>query len=520
MTMKINGKFFLSPPPEGLDFKEVFRRMTLAGVGRPVDRDGVPIGPWTPELLTSAIAEVSAGSSSVDLRTVQRWFSDGDQGIKTDNIRWLAKIFGCGDADATRRWQVELLNAQSRLAAKRRANRIAPAVDAGQDRSRSTPTDAEVTPRQVGLVQHLPMLAESLFTHQNPLILPGILWTGFTTLAFLSYIFGVQTITYLPHDGMEGLEKQVGFLWAPSWTILPVIILPGFVAILGRIVTYWKADARSAILSDHDRHEAVNTSLLSSFTGLIWTVFFVSFVIVFALQWGGIHLRALLSGSPSGYMIDWNNVALVRPDAIGINSAIFLSFFAYLYFGFVMWVLFTGLILLLALATDFQAVGRGIGAVVGVSTVKRKVVNGIFSCTVLGLLFVICIKLQSTYLIAGSESMSNWLWTDAITLLRWEESGQFFLHQRSIPQLTTMIILAVILLVFSTAYMRVSEVGEGSTSDEAAARPNLHLWLAFVTIALLSANVLLIGAVHGFSLFLGCSFLMAIYSLCRPPFDE
>ena len=200
MTLKINGKFFLPPPPEGLDFKEVFRRMTLAGVGRPVDRDGVPIGPWTPELLTAAIAEISAGSSSVDLRTVQRWFSDSDQGIKTDNIRWLAKIFGCGDADATRRWQVELLNAQSRLAAKRRASlaakrrasRSVPAADAGQDGSQSKRTDTGDKPRRHGLAHNLPRLVENLFTHHNPFILPVILWTGFTTLAFLSYIFGVE----------------------------------------------------------------------------------------------------------------------------------------------------------------------------------------------------------------------------------------------------------------------------------------------------------------------------------------
>jgi len=33
MTLKINGKFFLPPPTEDVDFKEVFRRMTLAGVG-------------------------------------------------------------------------------------------------------------------------------------------------------------------------------------------------------------------------------------------------------------------------------------------------------------------------------------------------------------------------------------------------------------------------------------------------------------------------------------------------------
>lgn len=141
MTLKINGKFSCRPPLKTWISKEVFRRMTLAGVGRPVDKDGVPIGPWTPELLTSAISEVSAGSSSVDLRTVQRWFSDGDQGIKADNIRWLAKIFGCGDADATRRWQVALLNAQSRLAAKRRASRNPPTTAGGRDGSPSKRTE-------------------------------------------------------------------------------------------------------------------------------------------------------------------------------------------------------------------------------------------------------------------------------------------------------------------------------------------------------------------------------------------
>lgn len=115
-----NEKFFLPPPNDGSDFKELFKRVAAAGAGRPLGSDGFPAGPWTPELLAEAISQIDSNKVGVDLRTVQLWFQENDKGISTANIRWLARICGCDDPKATSEWQMELSGAQSRLTAKKR----------------------------------------------------------------------------------------------------------------------------------------------------------------------------------------------------------------------------------------------------------------------------------------------------------------------------------------------------------------------------------------------------------------
>ena len=56
-TLIKNGKYFV--PPEGDDdFKALFKRVAAAGGGRPVDEDGFPQGPWTPQLLAEAITKL------------------------------------------------------------------------------------------------------------------------------------------------------------------------------------------------------------------------------------------------------------------------------------------------------------------------------------------------------------------------------------------------------------------------------------------------------------------------------
>ena len=118
-----NGKYYIAPQNDGGNFKQLFARLTAEGAGRPVDSDGVPDGSWTPDLLTDAICAIDANRAGIDLRTVQVWFQDNDNGISTDNVRWLARIFGCNDPEATSHWQAELTAAKEQLAAERRKKR-------------------------------------------------------------------------------------------------------------------------------------------------------------------------------------------------------------------------------------------------------------------------------------------------------------------------------------------------------------------------------------------------------------
>src|SRR5690606_29197466 len=108
---------------DGSDFKELFRQFVAAGAGRELDEDGLPAGSWTPELLAQAISKIDSNHIGVDLRTVQLWFQENDKGISAANIRWLARIAGCGDPVVTSEWQLELRSAQQRLIAKRRESK-------------------------------------------------------------------------------------------------------------------------------------------------------------------------------------------------------------------------------------------------------------------------------------------------------------------------------------------------------------------------------------------------------------
>lgn len=41
----------------------------------------------------------------------------------------------------------------------------------------------------------------------------------------MSYFLSIHSVTYIRDDGVA---KQVGFLWAPNWTVLFVVFLPLF----------------------------------------------------------------------------------------------------------------------------------------------------------------------------------------------------------------------------------------------------------------------------------------------------
>lgn len=103
-----NGKYFVAAQQSDKPFKTLFAELAALGAGRPVDENGFPDGPWTAETLTDAICALEGNEKGIELRTVQRWFQDNDQGIHHTNIRWLARIFGCEDQEEVGKWQAVL----------------------------------------------------------------------------------------------------------------------------------------------------------------------------------------------------------------------------------------------------------------------------------------------------------------------------------------------------------------------------------------------------------------------------
>jgi len=529
------NKYYVPPPTGESDIKELLKHLTSVGAGRPLDKHGFPDGPWTPDSLAEAISEIESNHAGVDLRTVQTWFQDNDRGVSPDNIRWLARVFGCDDPEATSDWQVALGEAQARLAAKRRERKKAAGASATpevDDQPAERPVEAVVNNDQAERRRFsLARASESLFSGKSPLNLPASVWAGCVTLGVLSYIMGVHSVTYSP---AVGLHKQVGFLWAPNWTVLELVILPLFLVILINLLTFWKDEGRSALVAacgGADNEDSWEDKV-EAFAVSFWTVTFVCFVIVFVVQWSGVHLRALLQGETGNIMVDWNIMAIVRPEVITAPEAIVLSMLAFLYTAAICWVFLVGLVLLYMIAHDFNAICRASKSYVTddqlsrIGAVGARVMSAAFRCSILGIFIATCIKLQATYLLSDGDNILNWLRNDTLSVLGLTDIENGWLDQRALANFTSFLLLFTTCCVFLFCFVQLHAVVQRGSGTQLASKigevvkGGIPWWKMLAVIMLLGVNFLLIGQISGFSILLGICVLVAVYSLYDPMFEQ
>ncbi len=521
-----NGKYFVPPLSDGGDFKRMLSRLSAAGAGRPVDKSGFPVGPWTPELLATAISQIDGNRSGIDLRTVQLWFQENEKGLSTENIRWLARIFGCDDPEATGEWQAELSVGQSRLTAKRRDNRKKSETDPpeGMDMAHpsildhSTGSLADPTlenngekPRQgYSLAQR----SEAIFSRPSPLDLPASVFAGAVALGFLSYLAGIHNVTYTRDDG---LTKQVGFNWAPNWTLLFMVVMPLFFAFAAELLIFWKDEGRKLLLERGGLMGSVdgwkNSVEASSYT--FRAVLLICLVFAGLLQWIGARLIPLLSGR-GDTAPDWGSIAIERPDKISIPESIAFTGFAYLYMCLCFYLFFVGLILLYTLAHDLWRIEedtrlpeKGLHQS-EIDAICLRVLRGLFRCTVLGLLITICMKLQTIYLNSGGENIVSWLSDDMSSLLYGSNNVDRWINYSTPTQYSSLLILISICVVFLYGSVRVR------LGNQFRAVPRRMT----AVVILLVANYFLIGIFTGFSILLSVGLIIAIYGLFDPEFGK
>ena len=517
-----NGKFFLPPPRDGSDFKELFRRIAASGAGRPVGDDGFTDGPWTPKLLTDAISQIDSNRIGVDLRTVQLWFQENEKGISTANIRWLARILGCDDPAATSEWQMELIAAQGRLTAKRRERKkagdsgaLAMTVpfDAGSESpaemSQDGDTDAKGRRRRFSLA----LRSEAIFSLGSPLNLPASVFAGATALGLLSYIMGIHDVTY---ERADGLVKQVGFLWAPNWTIVFMVLMPLFFAFVIELLVFWKNEGRLKLLAPNDRLESDGAWArnVQASSGSFWAVFLICILFAGLLQWIGVCLLPLLRGGGGDDATDWGSMAIVRPEVISVPQAVAFTGFAYLYMCLTFYLFYAGLILLYTVAHDLWKIDDASGSLSEeqyrheANEVGLRVMRVIFRCTVLGVLISICMKVQSAYLTSNGENIVDWLIADMSSALYGGNDARVGFDYRTPTHYSSLVIAISACVVLLYGSIR---LGVGS-------RFQFSLGKMWAVVGLLFIGYMLIDAFAGFSILLGIGALLAIYGLFDPEF--
>jgi hypothetical protein len=517
-----NGKIFVAPPKDGSDFKELFKQLAAVGAGRPVGNDGFPQGPWTPELLAEAITQIDSNRAGVDLRTVQLWFQENDKGISPSNINWLARIFGCDDKEATSEWLLELSAAQARLTAKRRDSKKAASAAVRPDSlgpvTVEIPVQHEDDQGQYGeLVPQkkafsLAQRSEALFGSGSPLNLPASTFAGASALGFLSYIVGIHSVTYSRPDG---IVKQVGFLWAPNWTFLFMVLLPLFFSFVIELLLFWKQDARFKLLAHADRfkREASWTRNVEAYSYSYSAVFVICVIFAGVFQWIGVCLIPLLQGG-GDYATSWGTVANVQPDLISVPMEIVFTGLAYLYMCLCFYLFFAGLILLHAIIHDFWSIEDGLMAQRGEDDrsedgeIRIRVMRGIFRCTIVGVLVAICMKVQSSYLSSDGRDIVTWIVRDMFSLAYGNHHAANTFGYRMPTHYSSLLVAISACVVFLYGSIRLN-VG---------ARFREALWKMSAVVGLLFATYLLVGAFDGFSVILIAGVLVATYGLFNPEF--
>lgn len=520
-----NGKFFLLPPKDGSDWKELFVKMAAAGAGRSLTEDGFPAGPWTPELLTEAISRIDSNLLGVDLRTVQLWFQDNDRGISSANIRWLARVFGCDDPEATAEWQIELIAAQARLASKRRGMKKAEstipppasssiATTVGQEAR--THVALKDNPSATGTVARigLAVRSEALLTDGSSLDLPAVVFAGAVALGFLSFIVGINSVSYARPDG---LVKQVGFLWAPNWTILFMICLPLFLFFAGELLKFWRSDRHSR-LPESKRLQLRDDWLRSvrAYSRSFWAVFVVCFMFAGLIQWVGVSVMPLTRGW-GNYAIDWGKIALVRPDIISVPSTLFFTGLSYLYMSACFYMFFSTLILLHALIHQLAITkdeDRERGSLCTeeecLIDINLRVMCGVFRCTLLGIMIAICMKMQSAYLGSDGRNIVSWLTEDFHSLLHQSRKMEPAVTYRMPTHYSSLLVVICTCAVFVYAALRLGY----------NRRSSLPVWKMSVVVGTVFGGYLVINAFVGFSVILIVGGLLALFGLFNPRFER
>lgn len=510
--MIINDRLFFSPPKEVEEFKELFFYLVSNGAGRGVDEFGFSLGPWTPELLADAISQIPGNERGIDLRTVQLWFQDNDRGISRANIRWLARIFGCGDPAAASEWQHALSSASLKQASRRRNRRtidqpndvLARKSGHEQDES-SVLLDENLTNIVSG---YLVRISYAAFTEGTNLTLASAVFSGAISLGFASYFLGVHSVNIA---SMAGVSKQVGYLWAPNWTLLFMVFLPLFVTFVADLLFYWKTQGRCKTLLSSSSNKNLKTwhQVISASNFTYWLIFIVCFLFAGVLQWVSIRLMPILNGA-EGFAVDWGRISSKHPEVISMAEEVAFTGLAYLYMSFSFYLFFSGLVLLNSIIQDYQQT-RGADLTDNESSQRAVVVGfqllrGIFRCTVLGILIASCMKLQSTFMASDGSDIIRWMVHDFSSAFVPNKELHHYENFRAPNHFSSfLIVLSVIyVFVYGTYQLRPGRAYRRSVV------------FMFMTITLLTASYITIGAFSGFTLLMCISIGFSIIGLFFP----
>ena len=246
----------------------------------------------------------------------------------------------------------------------------------------------------------------------------------------VSLIMGLSLISLAGYLGIIDIYnsdgKQVGFLYAPNWSIMYTVLFPTYNALFCSMVTNVRQAFENLI------KEGVITSVNEKNINLVkiwnsWTehlnsvslsfwVLIIFVIIISSLQYKSEIYNVVNNANPInarfGRSIDWGIYTIERPDIISSSSQLAFSAIAYLYMAMALWVFLAILLYVPTFAWYLRKLSSGEGSfgIVLQGSVFQKTIESMirrtFTCTFLGLLASYFMRLQSSY--RNSSELTIW----------------------------------------------------------------------------------------------------------------
>ena len=258
--------------------------------------------------------------------------------------------------------------------------------------------------------------------------------TFVSALALLALAYGAH-LRDLVYQDAQGIEHQVGFWWAPNWTVVYLILFPGynllFCSNVDRFRSVLDIFVEQNIIAAPDglpvnpvelrRHWENHLGLVSiTLWALVLGVGGFSFT-----QWIYDCLLPNYTGQLSDAPIDWATFAVAHAGLGGNRSSeIWFSAVAYVYMAIALWIYAAVFVYGATFAWYLRDLSTSSGRLrlvwrgEGLTNELRDVVGRIFVGLVLGFLAAYCMRLQSAYLTSNETNVIEYMFSGERALLR------------------------------------------------------------------------------------------------------
>ena len=246
-------------------------------------------------------------------------------------------------------------------------------------------------------------------------------------------------------------------------------------------------------------------------------------MIVFLLQWVGIHLYNLVTNGGSNILIDWYFAYLVRPDAISRAEMIGVSLLGWIYMGLIFWLVLLGLVFTYIVSNEFSQLlageydqrERGYSHTVDWRTILRVgnvLVHKVFISSIVCIFIGTVMKLQAAYVVSFSENFISWLRQDIRNFVSLTFEAPLSMPHTTIPYITSFALNFFAIFVFGYA---LSQIYVGLTQALRRRRKALVFssYRIFFVTSLVVVNYLTLASFVGFTILLIAAVLATFFCL-------